>query len=146
MRQATSICESPRGASSSPGEGKSLHEATIFRSSSNPARQIEHLTNRRMDLEDFIAQTLISIKKGIAKANDGDRRFEMLETFRGEKLAPPAIKFDVAVVASSSSKAGAKVGITVVGINLLGVDGSLAASDQTVSRIQFGVTLGTALD
>ena len=91
-----------------------------------------------MDLKDFIATTLISIKEGVAEANK--------QTGNSFKIVSEAkvVNFDVAVEVSNEGKseAGGKVKIYVV-------EGSLGKDTKTkesnVSRINFTVGVNTII-
>jgi len=97
-----------------------------------------------MELEEFIATTLFSIKKGIRDANikiaedDGGKLGTNVSCQYEISAGGKGIKFDVAVTVSNEkgSKGGGKVKIAVVdiggGINSL-------SREEYVSRISFEV-------
>jgi hypothetical protein len=99
-----------------------------------------------MELEHFIRETLVAIKKGVRSANT-----ELAE-FEGGKLGidqramfifqpdekDGSIKFDIAITVSSENKAKGEAGIKIA-IAKLGADLSESSSLEHVSRIQFSL-------
>ena len=80
-----------------------------------------------MELEEFISKTLASIYKGVKNAN---------------KEIDGYIKFDVAVTANNSDSAKGAAGIRVWSIGV-GAEKEASSSEQTVSRIKFGIAPST---
>ena len=113
-----------------------------------------------MNLEDFIAQSLSQIAKGIEKANDelsaskaivspknikdvqknNPSTFGKLELRNGEWSVVQNIEFDVAVTASQGSEAKAGAGISVGAITL-GATGKEDNKNTSVSRIKFSIPM-----
>lgn len=86
-----------------------------------------------MDLEKFISETLISIKRGLRSANEESNNTFLMGTDGTEKIS-----FDIAVIASKETKKKGSGGIKVVSV---GVEGDLSKveAQQYVSRIKFSV-------
>lgn len=111
-----------------------------------------------MNLEDFIAQSLSQIAKGIEKANvelsdslatvsprgikdvQQNNRYGSLKIDDETFLKVHEIKFDVAVTVAEGSEARGGVGLTVGAITL-GVSGKDNHTNTSVSRIQFSVPM-----
>ncbi|WP_100641530.1 hypothetical protein [Marinobacter salexigens] len=111
-----------------------------------------------MNLEDFIAQSLSQIAKGIDKANEElsdslavvsprgvkdvhrESRYGSLKVGEGTWLKVHEINFDVAVTAAEGSEARGGLGITV-GAVTLGASGKENYTNTSVSRIQFSVPM-----
>lgn len=113
-----------------------------------------------MNLEDFIAQSLSQIAKGIEKANQelADSRaivspknikgvsknnsstYGMLKTDEDEWAVVQEIEFDVAVTASQGKEAKAGAGISVGAITL-GATGKEDNKSSSVSRIKFSIPM-----
>jgi hypothetical protein len=91
-----------------------------------------------MDLKDFIATTLISIKEGIATANS--------KTDKAFKVMPEAkvVNFDIAVeiAKEKSSEKGGGLKIHVVEGK---IGGSSTSKESNVSRINFTVGVNTII-
>jgi hypothetical protein len=108
-----------------------------------------------MQLDDFISQTLEQIAQGVHNAQEhcnllgarvnpaglkkrvtGEELFWDLDGVYAQRVA-----FDVAVTATSDTKAGGKAGITVWGALDAGASGERSSSNSTVSRISFSVLM-----
>ncbi len=91
-----------------------------------------------MDLKDFIATTLISIKEGIAEANS--------KTNKAYKIGPESkvVNFDVAVEVSKEGKTEKGGGIRIHVVEAkLGKDQT--SKESNVSRINFTVGVNTII-
>ena len=113
-----------------------------------------------MNLEDFIAQSLSQIAKGIEKANDelSDSKaivspknitgvlknhpstYGTLKLSNDEWSVVQNIEFDVAVTASQGSEAKAGAGISVGAITL-GATGKEDNKNTSVSRMRFSIPM-----
>ena len=112
-----------------------------------------------MNLEDFIAQSLSQIAKGIEKANNelvdsmaivnpsGISRPLVSEhgaygavDINGSYVDVHEIKFDVSVSVIDSNEHGGGLGISVAGISL-GAQGKENQSNTSISRIQFSIPM-----
>lgn len=90
-----------------------------------------------MDLEQFIATTLISIRKGIATANKEDKMYKIIPENK-------VVNFDIAVEVSKEAKTGGGGGIKIHVVEAkLGKDQTNKQSN--VSRINFTVGVSTAI-
>ena len=91
-----------------------------------------------MELDEFINKTLVSIFKGIQKANDATKMGFMIESNGRKKDSDGNIQFDVAVITSKKNGSTGKAGIEVFSV---GIGGSKTTdtSNQIVSRIKFSV-------
>src|SRR5258706_11064022 len=97
-----------------------------------------------MELENFIKETLIAIKKGVRGANVELAKFEGGELGKDQQAMfifrpdekDSSIKFDVAITVSSENKAGGGGGIRIA-IAKLGAEISESSALEHVSRIQF---------
>ena len=91
-----------------------------------------------MDLKDFIATTLISIKQGIEEANK--------QTNKAYKIMPESkvVNFDIAVEVSKEAKTGGGGGIKIHVVEAkLGKDQT--NKESNVSRINFTVGVNTIM-
>jgi hypothetical protein len=101
-----------------------------------------------MDLQEFIANSLIQIMTGIASAKGKyDSRLSgdgvICPTWDGpndQKERLQEVKFDVAVTATSKTEGGGGGGIKVVALDFSGKI-SRSAENSTVSRISFSVPI-----
>lgn len=106
-----------------------------------------------MDLENFVAQTLAQITKGIQKAQRevGDtgawinpagyglpKAEQRVELSTGVFAYIHDVEFDVAVTVSDEQKAGAGAGISVFGAKVK-AGGDVAYENEEVSRVSFSV-------
>ncbi len=97
-----------------------------------------------MDLEKFISETLVSIKKGLRSANEDlveDGKILGQDAQATFIIGPDGcekISFDIAVTASEETEKSGGGGIKVMSI---GVGGKLDKTEtqQSVSRIKFNV-------
>ncbi len=90
-----------------------------------------------MDLEQFIATTLISIRKGIATANREEKMYKIIPENK-------VVNFDIAVEVSKEAKSGGGGGIKIHVVEAkLGKDQTNKQSN--VSRINFTVGVSTAI-
>lgn len=90
-----------------------------------------------MDLEDFIATTLVSIRKGIATANKESKLY---------KITPEdkVVNFDIAVEVSKEAKTGGGGGVRIHVVEAkVGKDNT--RKESNVSRINFTVGVSTAI-
>jgi len=98
-----------------------------------------------MNLDEFVADTLLQIIKGVSTAQEGAKAIGARVNPRplsdvglrvtsdsGAPIHP--IEFDVAVTTEKGSSGGAKVSVWGVGAG-----GELASKDITVSRIKFQI-------
>lgn len=91
-----------------------------------------------MDLKDFIATTLISIKEGIVEANS--------KTTKAYKIMPEdkVVNFNVAVEVSKEGKSEAGGGIKIHVVEArLGKDQT--SKESNISRINFTVGVNTII-
>ena len=101
-----------------------------------------------MELEEFISKTLASIYKGVKNANkeidsSGQSSYFNIESSSWHKdRSDGYIKFDVAVTANNSDSAKGAAGIRVWSIGV-GAEKEASSSEQTVSRIKFGIAPST---
>lgn len=111
-----------------------------------------------MNLEDFIAQSLSQIAKGIDKANEElkdslaivsprgvtevqrESRYGTLRVAENAYLKVHEINFDVAVTAAEGSEVKGGLGITVGAVSIGGL-GKENQTNTSVSRIQFSVPM-----
>jgi len=106
--------------------------------------QKNNIINQNMELEEFISKTLVSIYKGVKSANKdidntGKSSYFNIESSSWHKdRSDGYIKFDVAVTASNLEGAKGGAGIRVWSIGI-GGEKETSTSEQTVSRIKFGV-------
>lgn len=97
-----------------------------------------------MDLQNFIKQTLVSIKTGVAAANKdlgaekGKPVYAIYSRNDGE------IVFDVAVTVSAETKKN-KQGSLRVAVVGIGADKKDTDAEQTVSRIKFSVKVDSTI-
>jgi hypothetical protein len=116
----------------------------------------------RMDLKEFVAQTLIQIVEGVS---DAAPRLEALGAFvnpadmsqslRGSTYAPSVtipgqgqyarvvqrVEFDVAVVVKENAQAKGGVGVGILSVVSLGGSKETTTSQESNSRIKFGVPI-----
>lgn len=105
-----------------------------------------------MDLQEFVAQTLLQIVRGAAEANaalEPQRKMPDGSSLPKLFLLPPGVErsegsgvhFDVAVAARTEldKGAGARASLAVVQID---VGGKQVASSEEVSRISFSIQIG----
>lgn len=93
-----------------------------------------------MNLENFIKQTLVAIKKGVIGANkefSDQNSYLIYAKDRDESM----VNFDVAVTVASEGGVSGGVGINVVGINI-GGEKNNKNTQEAVSRIKFCVQVG----
>ena len=110
-----------------------------------------------MNLEEFIAQSLSQIAKGIEKANEELENSQALVSPQDVKdvtkqsaygsikvddkwLKVHEIQFDVGVTAVEGSEIGGNLGITVGGFSI-GGNGKENQANTSVSRIKFSVPM-----
>lgn len=113
-----------------------------------------------MNLETFIAQSLVQIARGIEKANEeltdsqaivspknvkdvqksNDSTYGLISLSDGSWAVVQEIGFDVAVTAAKGGEAKAGAGITV-GAVTIGAAGKEDRQDTSVSRIRFSVPM-----
>ena len=104
-----------------------------------------------MDIENFIKETLLGIKKGLIAANleckqlgnkelSGHKIGDFALQPRQEGKGINSIKFDVAVVAEQETGGSKKGGLKVAFAN---VDGEKInrSTDQTISHIEFQIDI-----
>jgi hypothetical protein len=94
-----------------------------------------------MDLSEFVRETLVSIKTGVASANSSVNADKNAPTFKmpGNEVGG-TIDFDVAVVAGEESTSGKHGGIKVAWLGAGGEKSSAIAKEST-SRVKFIVWL-----
>jgi hypothetical protein len=106
-----------------------------------------------MDLEQFVAATLVQISKGVVSAQKdiaemggsvNPTTFGLSNSPKSIAGVPEQIEFDVAVVSSEtrSAKAGAKVAWVLS----VGASGGKASSSEATNRVRFKVPLVLPVD
>jgi len=103
-----------------------------------------------MELDEFVKNTMLQITKGVqaAQADEDVGQHISPKLRRGsnegpettQRLAVQAVDFDVAVTAATTKEGAAGGGIQVAGLSI-GGGGTVAAENQTISRIRFQVGL-----
>ncbi len=98
-----------------------------------------------MDLQQFIKQTLVSVKKGVADANDelggkGKERMHYAIYSRNDG----EVVFDVAVTVSAATKKN-KEGSLRVAVLEVGAGKDDTSAQETVSRIKFSVKVDSTI-
>ncbi|MGR5144768.1 hypothetical protein ACQKPX_24260 [Photobacterium sp. DNB23_23_1] len=110
-----------------------------------------------MNLEEFIAQSLSQIARGIEKANETLEDSQALVSPEGvidvtkdsaygsinvenTWLKVHNIQFDIAVTVVEGSESGGKLGVSVGGLSI-GVNGKENQANTSASRIQFSVPM-----
>lgn len=93
-----------------------------------------------MDLEQFIKDALVGIRKGVAAANDalGDKNRTFSLTSGREKES--FINFDIAVTAVHASNTSGGGGIHVQVVDI-GGSKEIKSAQETASRIKFAVSI-----
>ncbi|KKU11764.1 MAG: hypothetical protein UX17_C0068G0008 [Parcubacteria group bacterium GW2011_GWC2_45_7] len=95
-----------------------------------------------MDLENFIKETLVAIKKGVVGANKEFETSVRNSFLMYSKSADESmINFDVALTVSSEGGVSGGAGIKVAGVNI-GGEKNNKNSQEAVSRIKFCVQVG----
>ena len=98
-----------------------------------------------MDLQQFIKQTLVSIKHGVADANkELDGKAAGRPSYAIYSRNDGEVVFDVAVTVSAATKKN-KEGSLKVAVVTLGADKNDASAEQTVSRIKFAVKVDSTI-
>jgi len=99
-----------------------------------------------MDLDEFIAKTLVSIKTGVENANkvEGGGSYMIEPSAWFKDRSDGAVKFDIAVTASKEITKAGGAGIKVLSIGI-GGQKEVAHADEVVSRIKFSVAINTAI-
>ncbi len=91
-----------------------------------------------MQLDEFIAQSLIAVRKSVKNANDQLQDEHGNRPYTLGAIDKNKIEFDVAVTASEElgAKAGGGIQIAVV---RLGADAETKTSQSSISRIKFSI-------
>ncbi|PHR88489.1 MAG: hypothetical protein COA78_36485 [Blastopirellula sp.] len=101
-----------------------------------------------MDIKDFVRETLVQIAEGVKEANSQLKEKEINAVVMptpdswSRKSFTREIKFDVAVIAESTTEMGGKANLTipVVGVGFKG-DVNHETSNQNISRVEFTVPI-----
>lgn len=116
-----------------------------------------------MNLDEFVAQTLLNISKGVQQAQEGVRDLGGYVNPATRTIAQAAatgshfgyaekgtnvflVDFDVAVRVTDAKEGGGKGEIAVAGFFSAGGGGKSASSNESTSRIQFKVPLALPVD
>lgn len=110
-----------------------------------------------MDLKTFVTETLTQIADGIKAAQEQQEKrgaiFSPCHYTYGKKAflstdangnhnnsnELQAVDFDVALTVSNNVSGGAKAGLEVMGVSLLGAKAEVAQQNETVSHVKFNV-------
>jgi len=100
-----------------------------------------------MDLQQFIKQTLVSVKKGVADANDelgGGSKSKDRQHYAIYSRNDGEVVFDVAVTVSAATKKN-KEGSLKVAVLEVGAGKNDHSAEETVSRIKFCVKVDSTI-
>jgi hypothetical protein len=100
-----------------------------------------------MDLQQFIKQTLVSVKKGVGDANDelgGKGKDKERQHYAIYSRNDGEVVFDVAVTVSAATKKN-KEGSLRVAVMEVGVGKDDTSAQETVSRIKFCVKVDSTI-
>lgn len=92
-----------------------------------------------MELKEFVKGVLKDVLDAVNEAKEGSTH-DMYLTTTGERRT---VEFDIAVTVEDGTTAEGKAGIRVLSVIEGGGNISKESKNSTVSRIQFGVTVGS---
>ena len=93
-----------------------------------------------MKLSEFVSETILEIEDGLAVIEeDNGHSYAITDSSRNGHSAGGSIDFDVAITISKADGGGAKAGLSVVGIDLLGANISTKSESSAISRVKFSI-------
>jgi hypothetical protein len=93
-----------------------------------------------MKLSEFVSETILEIEEGLAiVAEDNGHGYSVTDSSKKGHSPGGSIDFDVAVTTIKTEGGGAKAGLSVVGIDLLGANISTKSESSAISRIKFSI-------
>lgn len=93
-----------------------------------------------MKLSEFVSETILEIEDGLAAVReDNDHSYSITDSSKTGHSPGGSIDFDVAITVGKTEGGGAKAGLSVVGIDLLGASISTKSESSAISRIKFSV-------
>jgi hypothetical protein len=100
-----------------------------------------------MELEEFVAEALVAIQKGVKAAIDlaeSGGTIGRINPIWSDNIDWPKhvqlVEFDIAVTAGEKSSAGGKGGVKVFSFEIA-ADGSKGVERSTVSRVKFSIPI-----
>lgn len=93
-----------------------------------------------MKLSEFVSETILEIEDGLAVVEeDNGHSYSITDSSKKGSSAGGSIDFDVAITTTKTEGGGAKAGLSVVGIDLLGASVSTKAESSAISRVKFSI-------
>lgn len=93
-----------------------------------------------MRLSEFVSETILEIEESLAIVKeDNGHSYSVTDNSKKGHAIGGTIDFDVAITIAKTEGGGAKAGLSVVGIDILGADISTKSESSAISRIKFSV-------
>lgn len=93
-----------------------------------------------MKLSEFVSETILEIEEGLAVVEeDNGHSYSITDSSKKGSSPVGSIDFDVAITTTKAEGEGAKAGLSVVGIDLLGASISTKSESSAISRIKFSI-------
>lgn len=93
-----------------------------------------------MKLSEFVSETILEIEDGLAVAEeDNGHSYSITDSSKIGHSPGGSIDFDVAMTTIKTEGGGAKAGLSVVGIDLLGANISTKSESSAISRVKFSI-------
>ena len=93
-----------------------------------------------MKLSEFVSETILEIEEGLAVVEeDNEHTYSITDSSKKGHSPGGSIDFDVAITTTKTESGGAKAGLSVVGIDLLGANISTKDESSAISRVKFSI-------